>query len=729
MFLRLLGWPVDVRDRSARASFERFGDLGAGFAGQRQRASRIAVRSLNVEATYVEADDADTLECLLEGRGQHMPFDLDAHSSSGLGPDTAAAGAWEIVPRPPMTDGMFGGGWLRVTSSIVWDTELPDDRWTVMFWRDVAPASGAEHIVVRADGAKWLNGVRDDALSTPELTVDEGAVALSAGDYDDLVILPVSACATFVEQFYRWTTERGLVGYVPFNDGTGREVLADAAGTLVGAAAILRVGGRAGGSLAVASAGDALTHVAGPWSRALGRSALTFEAWVLPNAYSPAGTIVSTRTGGVGWALSLVPNAFTGRVGLRGEVGTTLGVAYSQSAAAVASTFAPGVQTHVAMVWQQASGIVTLYVNGRAVTASGTSYPGAAAADDSAVATVTTGNTPGLTDVANGRISEWRLYSTALSALEVYERWRAGIEGAPGALPKPCSPLPVLAVDGEVVHGRQALMRAQTRDQTIVQHGPKPGAAAGWRNASRSMPFELAPEHEEPAPVLPLPIWSLLLDERFVDGNAIAAVPGPFATVYSSKPPFTVGPFGQGRAQAFGGSHGIELQALHGESLAGLRGATVVVWFRRTSVVATVRGLVRLSTAGLTPKIELRLTSAGNLQAFARPNAGEATVTATAATAVSTGPFHLCAAIVDVTASRVAVALDDAGLGLSPVGLYTSATGAWSAERFDGTFDPATSLIGSSLVGDVAMVALYPRALARAEILAMWHAGRRGVLR
>lgn len=222
-FVKLNGWPIKVLNTTPKDTYTHLGALANSFTGRPTKNDKTTVRSWDMDTVFLREDVADTIEALVEGRGLHFPFDFDAWSKPhGLGPDLDSGGDkppvnYEIIqgeagiPR-------FGYGFLQVKTAhtAIWDTKLVENRWTVGYWRK--PLFTWEHVVVRGDGAKWLNGSRDDLLTTTELVVSNGAVGIVAGggsvNIDDMFILPIAACFEFIEAFYLWSNSNNL----PFSD-------------------------------------------------------------------------------------------------------------------------------------------------------------------------------------------------------------------------------------------------------------------------------------------------------------------------------------------------------------------------------------------------------------------------------------------------------------------------------------------------------------------------------
>lgn len=732
MFARLNGWALPVKDGSVSEGRSSFGRLESSYLGRPTRGHRAHGRAISFAALYLEQEDADTLEGLLEGRGWHFPFDVDAHSDNGIGPDS---GTWSILPRPPVSDGVFGGGYLVVSATTTWDLTLPE-VFTVLFWRDVDAV--AEHVAVRSDGAKWIDGVRNDAAITTELAVGSGAVALAAGAYDDLVVLPFAASAAFIVAVHRWCTERGLAFYVPFDEQTGRDVVLDTAAVLDGTGAVERWGGRCGGCYRGSLSGDAI-HYAAADAAAQGNAEISFELWARADG-AASGTLASHKVGAAGWSVRAVGGLVTGRLGVRVEVATAGGLAVLQSPATTEATFAPSQQLHVVFSWAQSTGAIRLWLGGVEVDRdAATDWPGSAASADAAAA-LYLGNRLALDDGFVGRISEPRFYKAALTTLEVRERFLQGIGGVRGALPRPFSALPALVLDGEIVGGRALEVSAVTREQAVVQHGQRSGVSAtGWRNNSRTMQVELEPVALDAGPEsLPAPLWSFLMDERYLDGAALSpAQRGPPAATSVGAAAYAVGPFASGRARVFASSIAsrFNLTAAHVAALYGQQAATIVAWLRRTSAVATERGVAHLANAAGNTKLGLAIDSSFHVVVRGRSVPADSLVSLASTATVGTGPYHLVGGFLDLANGRKGVFADDAGLASVPTGFYESAAASFGAARFSADAHAAESILGGGAVlaapfsGDLAVVAVYPGVLTAAEVSRLWRAGRRGILR
>ena len=198
-FLALNGWTVPVADGSSSSSPEYVSETGSRTWDNRLLRERSAItKAWEGTSLFLRSDVADTLQNLLDGKGHRFNFDGHLFSSSGLGPESGSGAA---TPPNLATQTPFDGlGECQIGGSpgLTWFPGF-GDYWTVMYWR--LPGT-AEHIVVRSDGAKWVDGTRNDSANTNELTVGDGSVNFQSTDIADLVLLPYAACEEFVDAFY-----------------------------------------------------------------------------------------------------------------------------------------------------------------------------------------------------------------------------------------------------------------------------------------------------------------------------------------------------------------------------------------------------------------------------------------------------------------------------------------------------------------------------------------------
>ena len=147
---------------------------------------------------------------LIEGAGESYPFDEGAslYSAQGAAPLSSANFAVGVIGSIK-----HGGGglFLGASGQVTWPRTAVD--FTVAFWVSDGVAL-ASHYIVRRDGAKWVDGVRNDAASTPFLSTASSAVQLlksgSIAYFDDLLVLPYLIPDAWAPQLYAAHDARAL---------------------------------------------------------------------------------------------------------------------------------------------------------------------------------------------------------------------------------------------------------------------------------------------------------------------------------------------------------------------------------------------------------------------------------------------------------------------------------------------------------------------------------------
>lgn len=712
VFVRLNGWKLPARDETPEQTRTPFGEMPDGFLGRPFRTRKGLPSSWKLTANVMglrDTLDPDTLRCLLIGEAHHFPLNTDAFSDIGLGPE--AGSTYTLLPRTA-TAGVTGPGYLSVGGGqfVLWDTALPSGRWTVAYWRNVTTTP--QHIVVRADGVTWLNGVQA-VTATPELLVDPvfgSLTLLGAGTFDDLVVWPEKMSAGFLEAFYRWTSGKQLLLDVPFDfhndDVTGRSVV-----TAVNTA----VGGRQRGQIGSAQRFNGGTcGYTGTALQIGGRATFSVECWFRWDSTLVPGTPAALFVRGVGITVSfaLFINSTT-RV-LTGQVITGAGTASSTG-----GFITKDVWHHVVMTWTQATGRVGLWVDGADVTTVTAAFASAPSAD--ATHTTRVGNgTAGVSAFA-GDMDGVRMYGLALTAEEVVDHYQAGLKNIAPPVVQPCSALPALEVDGALVGWRQTTVLPDEAENTYVQHG---GGVQAWSNASRDIPVVLDEVLAFERARVTEPLVGFVLSDQFDTAGALLPFRGEFAAGTRTGN-YGPGPWGGlfGRALVFGGASVVTLPNSIALALSGLSAVTVLAWVRRGALGALHTVLDLGISAGNT-KINLGVTAANVLSFATRAAVAEATFTRAVQAFTDTTGWHMVGGYADLPNDLHATVLDD----VTSEGAAAFTASAFSTE-VGGQQNIGLDVNGANRwVGEISSVLVWGRKLSAAEILQVYQAGRAGLL-
>jgi len=706
-FLRLDGWRVLVLNEQAREEYAQHGELDASFTGRPNRQRRGLPRRWQHDAGYLSASDADTLEMLLERKAHKFGFERDAFSDSGIGPELGSA--YVIVPRGPL-DGGFGWSYVNVTGTLVYDLRLPAAQWTVAWWR-VGIGTGTEtHLVVRSDGAKWLNGVRADATPTTELTVSNGAVAFTSGQYDNLWVAPIDVSDSFAETLWRWQSGRGLSFDVRF-EGAALDVRRHKQYDSQAGAFIRGVVSQA---MLFSAAADRARFNAGNGDHGVfGKSQFSVATWVRLDTVGGTPSVAHHINAG-GWHLhvnalgQVVFNLITG-------AGT---VAVTSTRALVA-----GAWTHVAATWSQSTGVATLYLDGRDVSSARVSFPGSAASSD-VLADLTIGNNGSLTAVFPGAVDEMRLHSVALTADEVAEHWQSGLVGArPPGVQAFRPGHPGLVAFGASTAWRDVVTVPSSEGQDYQQAGGQPG----WSNNLRKVTMALDEYADQEGPaIIPTPAWQWFLGAPANIGTVIQPARGGIQATRTGGS-FVLGPQGAPGTAALGFSLSgtVELPQEIVVALADSKAVTVMAWVRRSSL-GTADTILNLTTTGASTRIMFGVNAGGALFVDARGAVADALQShVSALTMLSTTQWSCVGCVVNVAGDSLSIFKD---------GQSTSAAVAFASTFLTpevGTLNRiGVDVAGANRwSGDLLCVGIWPRALTFAEHQAIYAAGIGGVFK
>jgi hypothetical protein len=181
---------------------------------------------------------------LFHGDGQYWPFDTSLYSSKGLGPSgsTGSNVIGSSSPSPWLGAGRLG---QTATSTISFAALTSSSPWTAQFARNVN-AAGWNNYLINSLGQKWINGGRDDGLSTTFFGVAAGVVTLTADAalataWDELVVYPFVMPTDWPPQMHNWAIASQQIGSLRavkldgdlVDDATVRSVIARVTGTKI----------------------------------------------------------------------------------------------------------------------------------------------------------------------------------------------------------------------------------------------------------------------------------------------------------------------------------------------------------------------------------------------------------------------------------------------------------------------------------------------------------------
>lgn len=196
----LNGWTLKAKANQANLERAFHSPHGRAWSAQPTGIRRGTPRRWQGQGCLMEPECADTLDALLLGRFHRWALNVDLFSTTGLGP----------APGYTATIGAIGSGRLAnsravTITSVDFQTSLQSGKWAIGAW--LYEASAWVHYWVRSDGAKWVDGVRNDAASTTWLSVaaEGGAFSIAGGVVvDEIQVIELNACDEALEAFYTW---------------------------------------------------------------------------------------------------------------------------------------------------------------------------------------------------------------------------------------------------------------------------------------------------------------------------------------------------------------------------------------------------------------------------------------------------------------------------------------------------------------------------------------------
>jgi hypothetical protein len=223
-FLSLNDYTIKVVNETPIRKLERRGREGRSFRGILRDARRGIRRGWDMEACFLDFEEAEGLLGLIEGRGHKIACADGLQASTGLNPEP---GHQRVRLSPALTTPFGGLGRISVDSSLTgeiilqYDAQFDDNCWTVHWWE--LNGSTWEHHAKRSDGVGYLDGVQDNTVGnfggSSEFVVDVtgGVVTFSMDDggtetFDDLILLPYLASK---QQIAAWAVAPNPFGPLP----------------------------------------------------------------------------------------------------------------------------------------------------------------------------------------------------------------------------------------------------------------------------------------------------------------------------------------------------------------------------------------------------------------------------------------------------------------------------------------------------------------------------------
>lgn len=205
-FAEIYGWAIELVDGGQQAPLKDFGTYQPSYLDRPLHGRRALVDGWSFATSVLTAEEAETLECIAAGEGHHFALDGDLWGDDGEHPEAGATYTHSLVDGP-----LLGFSFL---ADATWDLELPD-RWTFGVWRRATDGTGSWGLYfVRHDGAKWLDGARNDGLSTTWATVADGGINIDGGArYAGLVVIPCHVDDTAIEAWSAWAAAGGAFAF------------------------------------------------------------------------------------------------------------------------------------------------------------------------------------------------------------------------------------------------------------------------------------------------------------------------------------------------------------------------------------------------------------------------------------------------------------------------------------------------------------------------------------
>ena len=187
-FLTLSGIPLDIAEWSQDDDSP--GSETRTVTGQIFKENTYERRQWSGTSKLLARSEADAIRSLIKGRGHHFGFEDTEYSDKGLGLE--ATPTFSATAKYG-TKSATSGSDLEANFGATYAT-----YWTVLVWKYVS--STWVHIAARSDGTLWDDGDTAGATEAAAISMaSTGFLTLSAGQYDDLVVVPYEMPDAWVE--------------------------------------------------------------------------------------------------------------------------------------------------------------------------------------------------------------------------------------------------------------------------------------------------------------------------------------------------------------------------------------------------------------------------------------------------------------------------------------------------------------------------------------------------
>lgn len=188
MFLDVFGHTLSVGKSDGANNIDMRGKVRQTFSNNPLDNRGAPQDGFEFTTTQQAEEEAAALVALLAEDWHHFPLNSEFWSQDGIGPEVGISGS------------IVSATYANITAA-TWDTRLVGP-WTVMGFHANSGDPG-EHFVVHDDGAKWFDGVRNDATATAWLAVGtDGQLSITTENIKKMVAFHARISTAMVASFF-----------------------------------------------------------------------------------------------------------------------------------------------------------------------------------------------------------------------------------------------------------------------------------------------------------------------------------------------------------------------------------------------------------------------------------------------------------------------------------------------------------------------------------------------